>query len=139
MVVLDVTTEFRESVVSSLFTFLHSLILFRPQTEFALFGFGTKETSNSLNQEMQDSGIRGQYLHVTQICPLHRPSIDDLVALDRIPTDTATPDCFDALTVGMDHLKKRLNDLESTKGVTQRIILISDFAVKVKANFNLLM
>eukprot|EP00210_Caulerpa_lentillifera_P001569 g1507.t1 len=81
---------------------------------------------------MQEHGIKGQYLHVTQIHPLQRPSVNYLCSLDQLMKDRATPDCFDALTVGTDHLKKRINTLESTKGVIKRLVLISDFSTEMK-------
>ena len=115
----------------SLFIFVHSQLVFKPDNEVALLLFGTEGTDNDLHEEMKNRKKRGQYLHVKEIKLLRPPDLKYLEAVEGITAEKGTTNYADALTVAIDCLKRRLAVMTDPTKYPRRILIFSNFNAEV--------
>lgn len=133
---MDVSSEmepYLTPLTKSLFTFIHSQIVFKPDNQVALFLFGTDKTDNDLHEEVKKRQKKPQYQHVKLIRRLQAPDVSYLEAVEHIRAEKGPVDYIDALTVAIDCMKRKLATMTDPSKYTRRILFFSAFFAKVKA------
>ncbi|KAK2078796.1 hypothetical protein QBZ16_003636 [Prototheca wickerhamii] len=130
-----------QAACDGLAIFIQSRMLTKAGSQVAVLMCGTATTDNDLHDETAASGDEQQYRYITVKHPFEHPSMDMLrsvanAASEAVPGPPGSSDVIDALAVALDALYKLIatNEALMNLRVSKRIVLVSNFADKVKAD-----